>query len=64
MAVGAVGLSARASSPAFVRQSIDRSRIKALAFDAFAVFDPRPVFRSCEEAFPSGLDIQPFGTTG
>jgi 2-haloacid dehalogenase len=52
MAVGAVGLSALGSSSAFVRQSIDRSRIKALAFDAFAVFDPRPVFLSCEEAFP------------
>jgi len=52
MAVGAVGVSARASSPAFARQSIGGSRIKALAFDAFAVFDLQPVFRSCEEAFP------------
>jgi len=26
--------------------------IKALAFDAFAIFDPRPIFRACETAFP------------
>ena len=26
--------------------------IKAVAFDAFAIFDPRPIFQSCEAAFP------------
>lgn len=52
MAIGAAGLTTRVSSPTFARQSPDGSGIQALAFDAFAVFDPRPVFRSCEEAFP------------
>ena len=28
------------------------STIKAVAFDAFAIFDPRPVFRLAEELFP------------
>lgn len=27
-------------------------RIKALAFDAFTIFDPRPVFQACEQAAP------------
>jgi 2-haloacid dehalogenase len=27
-------------------------RLKAVAFDAFAVLDPRPVFARCEELFP------------
>jgi 2-haloacid dehalogenase len=30
----------------------DWSRIKALAFDAFAIFDPRPIFKRCESVFP------------
>jgi 2-haloacid dehalogenase len=29
-----------------------RKSIKAVAFDAFAIFDPRPIFRACETAFP------------
>ena len=52
MAIGAAGLTTRVSYPAFARQWSYGSRVQALAFDAFAVFDPRPVFRSCEEAFP------------
>jgi 2-haloacid dehalogenase len=40
-------------SPAmFARQPVDRSRIRGLAFDAFPIFDPRPVFRACEAVFP------------
>ena len=27
--------------------------IKAVAFDGFAIFDPRPVFKLAEELFPS-----------
>ena len=50
--LAAAGLTTRASYPAFARQWSYGSRLQALAFDAFAVFDPRPVFRSCEEAFP------------
>jgi len=40
---GAVG--ARAEEPGW-------TRIKALAFDAFAVFDPNPIYHACEQAFP------------
>lgn len=29
------------------------ARIKALAFDAFPIFDPGPVFRACEAVFPT-----------
>ncbi len=31
----------------------DKTRIKALAFDAFPIFDPRSVFRACETVFPA-----------
>ena len=38
-------------------RAIDRAdspwgRIKAVAFDAFPIFDPRPVFQACEKAAP------------
>jgi 2-haloacid dehalogenase len=39
------GIHASSASP-------NREKIQALAFDAFAIFDPRPVFRACEDAFP------------
>src|SRR5689334_6962763 len=29
-----------------------KSPIKAIAFDAFPIFDPRPVFNLCETLFP------------
>jgi 2-haloacid dehalogenase len=29
-----------------------KSRIKAIAFDAFAIFDPRPIFALAEKLFP------------
>lgn len=33
-------------------------KIKAIAFDAFPIFDPRPVVRAAEEAFPGqGQDL-------
>ncbi len=50
--IGTAGLAASASSATFARQSSAGSRINALAFDAFAVFDPRPVVKACEETFP------------
>jgi 2-haloacid dehalogenase len=51
MAIGAAGLSPYASSPAFARRLSHGPGIGAVAFDAFAVFDPRPIFRACEAAF-------------
>ena len=52
VAIGAAGLTTHVSSWTFARQKSGGAGIQALAFDAFAVFDPRPVFQSCEEAFP------------
>ena len=45
-------------SPASSRQTSGWSQIKAVAFDAFPVFDSRPIFRACEETFPGrGSDL-------
>jgi len=35
-----------------IAQSSSDDKIKALAFDAFPIFDPRPVFALAEELFP------------
>ncbi len=58
LAIGASGLAAAVGPAAGSRQSSGGSQIKAVAFDAFAVFDSRPIFRACEEAFPGrGSDL-------
>jgi len=58
LAIGASGLAAAVGPPASSRQTSGWSQIKALAFDAFPVFDSRPIFRACEEAFPGhGSDL-------
>ncbi|VAX42697.1 Haloacid dehalogenase, type II [hydrothermal vent metagenome] len=33
-------------------QELKKTKIKAIAFDAFPIFDPRPIAKSAEEAFP------------
>jgi len=33
--------------------SSNTGKIKAIAFDAFAIFDPRPIFKKVEELFPN-----------
>jgi 2-haloacid dehalogenase len=43
-ALGGSAISARAA--------VNWSQIRAVAFDAFAIFDARPIFRACEQAFP------------
>lgn len=43
---------AGAIAPSAVAQSLSRPSIKALAFDAFPIFDPRPIFKLAEELFP------------
>ena len=45
-------LAAAAIAPAVIVQSFTPNKIKALAFDAFPIFDPRPVFALAEELFP------------
>ena len=58
LAIGASGLAAAVRSPATSRQPSGWSQIKAVAFDAFPVFDSRPIVRACEEAFPGrGSDL-------
>lgn len=50
------GLAATLFIPAplslFANTGSNKHRIKAIAFDAFPVFDPRPVFKLAEELFP------------
>jgi len=37
--------------PAAVAQGAAKAKIRAVAFDAFPIFDPRPVFARTEELF-------------
>jgi 2-haloacid dehalogenase len=58
LAIGASGLVARSDASASSRQIRKWSQIKAVAFDAFPVFDLRPILRACEEEFPGrGSDL-------
>ncbi len=50
--VAAGSLATRLVSPAAAAGEEPRQRIKAIAIDAFPVFDPRPVFALAEERFP------------
>jgi 2-haloacid dehalogenase len=47
-----VGLTVLSYPQAFARESVIQSRIKAIAFDAFPIFDPRPVSALAERLFP------------
>jgi len=43
---------------AFASKPFSKSQIKAIAFDAFPIFDPRPVFALAERVFPGkGSDL-------
>lgn len=50
LAAGGVGAGGLLTSPRF--QTAPGPRVKALAFDAFPVFDPRPIFALAEQLFP------------
>ena len=39
-------------APSVLAQGNSRAKIKAIAFDAFPIFDPRPVFGLAEQLFP------------
>jgi 2-haloacid dehalogenase len=52
LGIGAAGIATAAGFRASAEQLPGSAQIKALAFDAFPVFDPRPVFLACEKAFP------------
>ncbi len=49
--LGSASLAAPVAS-AVLGPLVSGKSIEALAFDAFAIFDPRPLFRACEAAFP------------
>src|SRR5262249_38292986 len=56
VALSAAGaaLSTMTSIPsAFADEAFSKLRIKAIAFDAFPIFDPRPVFALAEKLFPA-----------
>ena len=56
LAAGAVA--ARGSLSPAMAQTVARPRFKAIAFDAFPIFDPRPVFALAETLFPGkGADL-------
>jgi 2-haloacid dehalogenase len=52
LALGAAGMAIGVSAPAWMRGTADPAAIQAVAFDAFAILDPRPVFEACEALFP------------
>ena len=52
LALGAAGMAVGVSPPAWIRGTEEPAAIRAVAFDAFALFDPRPVFNACESMFP------------
>ena len=52
LAIGASGLLADTDASIRPRRSSRWSHIKAVAFDAFPVFDARPILLACEEQFP------------
>lgn len=51
MTLGSASLALPAAA-AVLGPLASRKSIQAVAFDAFAIFDPRPIFRACEAAFP------------
>lgn len=46
------GVAARAMASTPTAYAAAKSKIKAIAFDAFPVFDPRPIFALAEQLFP------------
>lgn len=56
--VTAVGFAAGVLASARIAQSGTGAEIKAIAFDAFPIFDPRPVFARAEQLYPGrGAEI-------
>lgn len=52
VALGAATLMTSLTARALQRMDSRWGRIKAVAFDAFPILDPRPVFQACEHAAP------------
>lgn len=46
------GVATNLLTPASLTQAATRSKVKAVAFDGFVTFDPRPIFALAEKLFP------------
>jgi 2-haloacid dehalogenase len=54
----AFGAATRLAHAGVIKHSEPQGRIKAIAFDGFAIFDPRPIGAAAEAAFPGkGADL-------
>jgi len=54
----AAGMAAGLLAPSALAQTPGPAKIKAIVFDAFPIFDPRPVFKLVEELFPEkGVEL-------
>jgi 2-haloacid dehalogenase len=52
LSLGGGAMAAAFGARAWMRVKQDRPSIRAVAFDAFTILDPRPVFDACEALFP------------
>lgn len=52
ISLAAGGLAANLLAPSSPAQTRRRARFQGVVFDAFPIFDPRPVFAAAEEIFP------------
>ncbi len=52
LALTTVGLTAGLLEPSSLARAVEMKSLKAVAFDAFPIFDPRPIFALAEEIFP------------
>lgn len=48
----ATGMASSLLSPSIFAQAAANNKIKAIAFDGFPIFDPRPIFRLSSKLFP------------
>lgn len=54
----ATGIAAASLAPMPLARAANESKIKAIAFDAFPILDPRPVFALVEQLFPEkGVEL-------
>lgn len=54
----AAGVAAGILAPSAFAQTAGQSKIKAVVFDAFPIFDPRPIFKLAGELFPEkGVEL-------
>jgi len=52
LALTTAGLTVGLLEPSSLARAVEMKSLKAVAFDAFPIFDPRPIFALAEEIFP------------